>query len=79
LRFVAAPSQHGGATLAAPPSPACSTFKNADTLAFQDDVGQAVLQCCRAIPDGVLLFMPSYAMLDKMGSRWKVGRGARPV
>ncbi len=49
-----------------------ATFKHADTLEFQDNVGQAVLHCCRAIPDGVLLFMPSYSMLDKLAGRWKV-------
>ena len=35
-------------------------------------MGQAVLECCRAIPDGVLLFCPSYGMIENLTKRWQV-------
>ncbi|GAB4818658.1 hypothetical protein N2152v2_005704 [Parachlorella kessleri] len=38
---------------------------------YQDTVGRAVVECCATIPDGVLLFVSSYAMLDKLAKRWK--------
>ncbi len=55
-----------GATLQA-------TYKQADTTAFQDSVGKSVVEVCRVVPDGVLMFLPSYSMLDRLVSRWKVG------
>ena len=39
---------------------------------LQDTMGQAVLECCRAIPDGVLLFCPSYGMIENLTKRWQV-------
>lgn len=50
-------------------------FRNASNEAYQDEVGAAVLGIVRAIPDGVLLFMPSYSMLERLSQRWQV----RPV
>lgn len=47
------------------------TFQNASTFAFQDDVGSLVLEVCGTIPHGVLCFLPSYGMLDKLVSRWQ--------
>lgn len=44
--------------------------------AFQDSVGRVVLEGAAAIPDGLLVFMPSYSLLDKLMARWKVGRWA---
>ena len=52
------------------------TFQVASTLAYQDSIGQAVLQCCRVIPDGVLLFLPSYSLMERLEARWKVRREA---
>lgn len=42
---------------------------------YQDALGRTVLECCTAIPDGVLLFMSSYALMDRLTKRWKVGLG----
>ncbi|KAL0027241.1 hypothetical protein WJX77_006278 [Trebouxia sp. C0004] len=53
-----------GATLQA-------TYKQADTTAFQDSVGKSVVEVCRVVPDGVLMFLPSYSMLDRLVTRWK--------
>ena len=57
-----------GATLQA-------TYKQADTTAFQDSVGKSVVEVCRVVPDGVLMFLPSYSMLDRLVTRWKVRTG----
>lgn len=48
-----------------------ASFKHANTFQFQDAIGQAVLAACRAAPDGVLVFLPSYAMLEKLVARWR--------
>ena len=40
-------------------------------LACQDAVGETVLHYCKIIPHGVLVFLPSYALLDKLQARWK--------
>ncbi|KAI3629477.1 hypothetical protein MIR68_012492 [Amoeboaphelidium protococcarum] len=47
------------------------TYSVVETLKYQDSVGSAVLECGKIICGGILLFMPSYSMLDKMISRWK--------
>lgn len=49
-----------------------ATYKHADTAAFQDSVGQSVVAVCKVVPDGVLMFLPSYSMLDRLMTRWKV-------
>jgi Rad3-related DNA helicase len=46
-------------------------YANVDGLAFQDQVGEAILQYCTVIPHGVLCFLPSYSLLFKLHSRWK--------
>lgn len=53
-----------------------ATFKHADTPAFQDSVGSSVVAVCKVVPDGVLMFLPSYSMLDRLMTRWKVCRHA---
>ena len=35
-------------------------------------MGQALLQTCQVVPDGVLVFMPSYSLLDRLMQRWQV-------
>jgi len=54
------------------PSPQ-ATYKNQIEPSFQDAVGQVVLQGAASIPDGLLVFMPSYSLLDRLMTRWKVG------
>ena len=38
----------------------------------QDAVGQVLLSICQAVPDGVLVFFPSYSLLDRLTQQWKV-------
>lgn len=53
--------------------PAQATYKNQCDTAFQDAVGRVVLEAAASIPDGLLVFMPSYSLLDRLMARWKVG------
>ncbi|XP_034556652.1 Fanconi anemia group J protein isoform X2 [Notolabrus celidotus] len=47
-----------------------ATFQHAETYAFQDEVGALLLHVCQAVAKGVLCFLPSYKMLDKLRDRW---------
>ncbi|GBN98761.1 Fanconi anemia group J [Araneus ventricosus] len=51
-----------------------ATYHNAATFAFQDDVGELIYQVCCVIPYGILCFLPSYSMLDKLVNRWQQTR-----
>uniref|UniRef100_A0A673IV00 DNA 5'-3' helicase n=1 Tax=Sinocyclocheilus rhinocerous TaxID=307959 RepID=A0A673IV00_9TELE len=48
----------------------CATFQHAETFAFQDEVGALLLKVCLTVSQGVLCFLPSYKMLDKLRDRW---------
>ncbi|XP_028319623.1 Fanconi anemia group J protein, partial [Gouania willdenowi] len=48
----------------------CATFRHTETYSFQDEVGALLLQVCMVMPKGVLCFLPSYKMLDKLRDRW---------
>jgi len=48
-----------------------AAYQNANTYGFQDEVGRLVLDICKTIPHGVLVFFPSYKMLNDLSERWK--------
>ncbi|XP_030008744.1 Fanconi anemia group J protein [Sphaeramia orbicularis] len=48
----------------------CATFQHTETYAFQDEVGALLLHICQVMSKGVLCFLPSYKMLDKLRDRW---------
>ncbi|KAB5550387.1 hypothetical protein PHYPO_G00053180 [Pangasianodon hypophthalmus] len=48
----------------------CATFQHAETFTFQDEVGALLLKVCQTVSRGVLCFLPSYKMLDKLRDRW---------
>ncbi|XP_005986876.1 Fanconi anemia group J protein isoform X2 [Latimeria chalumnae] len=48
----------------------CATFEHTETFEFQDEVGALLQSICQAISCGVLCFLPSYKMLDKLRDRW---------
>ncbi|XP_065827225.1 Fanconi anemia group J protein-like isoform X2 [Oscarella lobularis] len=45
-------------------------FQTSETYRYQDEVGQIVLSVCKAVPHGVLCFVPSYSHIEKFVSRW---------
>ena len=47
------------------------TFKTAAEFAYQDDLGAALASWCEDVPHGVLVFFPSYSMLDRVAKRWR--------
>ena len=48
-----------------------ATYQNTNSYAFQDEVGRLVFNICSTIPHGVLVFLPSYKLLNDLSSRWK--------
>jgi len=48
-----------------------ASYQNANTYGFQDEVGRLVLEICRTVPHGILVFFPSYKMLNDLSERWK--------
>uniref|UniRef100_A0A8C6SYR0 DNA 5'-3' helicase n=1 Tax=Neogobius melanostomus TaxID=47308 RepID=A0A8C6SYR0_9GOBI len=48
----------------------CATFQHTETYEFQDEVGELLLHVCQAVSKGVLCFVPSYKMLEKLRDRW---------
>lgn len=55
------------------PHPSQGVFRNVSTEAYQDGVGASVLALVGIVPDGVLLFFPSYSLLERLTQRWQVG------
>ncbi|KAJ1957741.1 hypothetical protein GGI12_004939 [Dipsacomyces acuminosporus] len=47
-------------------------YKNTELLCFQDDVGSAIGAIAARSPDGMLVFVPSYSLLNKLIARWEV-------
>ncbi|KAK6968419.1 Fanconi anemia group J protein, partial [Biomphalaria glabrata] len=48
-----------------------AVFRNLETFAFQDELGGLVLKVCEIVPHGVLCFLPSYKVLEKLMNRWE--------
>ncbi|KAG4429212.1 hypothetical protein IFR05_015304 [Cadophora sp. M221] len=48
------------------------TFKNRGNNEMIDDLGRALLNICTVVPDGVVVFFPSYTSLSSIMSRWEV-------
>jgi len=61
--YVAAVGSCGGTSLDC-------TFLNQSNFDFQDSVGNAVLALGRVTDGGILVFLPSYSLLDKLVGRW---------
>ena len=49
-----------------------ATYQHTSTRGFQLAVGACVLAAARSVPDGLLVFTPSYSLLDKLCAAWKV-------
>lgn len=48
-----------------------ATFRGSSSFAFQDALGNALVDYCKVIPGGVLVFFPSYRMMQQLQARWK--------
>ncbi|KNC49459.1 uncharacterized protein AMSG_11882 [Thecamonas trahens ATCC 50062] len=48
-----------------------STWKHSNTLEFQDQLGETVKALAHIVPHGMLVFVTSYTLLDKLVKRWK--------
>ncbi|XP_074641917.1 Fanconi anemia group J protein homolog [Tubulanus polymorphus] len=48
-----------------------TTYQNTETFSYQDEVGLLLLEICKIMPFGVLCFLPSYKMLEKLTNRWQ--------
>jgi hypothetical protein len=47
-----------------------ATYQAQESFAFQDDLGLVILQAVQSIPNGVLVFLPSYKLIEKLHARW---------
>ncbi|KAJ2378617.1 hypothetical protein GGI05_006709, partial [Coemansia sp. RSA 2603] len=46
-------------------------YKTVDTVVFQDDVGASLCSIAASCPDGMLVFVSSYSLLNKLFMRWR--------
>lgn len=49
-----------------------ATYEHSHKVEFQDSVGASIAAIAGIVPDGLLVFLPSYVMLDRLMERWKV-------
>ncbi|XP_060833332.1 Fanconi anemia group J protein homolog isoform X1 [Rhopalosiphum padi] len=47
-------------------------FQNINTYGYQDEMGKVLLDVCTVVPHGVLCFMPSYTLMEKLYNRWQL-------
>ncbi|KFW61251.1 Fanconi anemia group J protein [Pygoscelis adeliae] len=47
-----------------------ATFQHTEAFEFQDEVGALLLSVCQKVGQGILCFLPSYKLLDKLKDRW---------
>ncbi|KHJ39877.1 hypothetical protein D918_10088 [Trichuris suis] len=48
-----------------------ATYQEVDSFEFQDELARTLSAICKVIPDGVLCFLPSYKLLEKLVRRWQ--------
>ena len=65
----------GGTCLTAPRAPRALIPKPFPGNRYKDDLGNAIVNFARTIPDGLLVFFASYIALEKCVEHWKA-RGA---
>ncbi|XP_043711394.1 Fanconi anemia group J protein homolog isoform X2 [Telopea speciosissima] len=51
--------------------PLNASYKTADCYAFQDALGATLEEICKIVPDGALVFFPSYHLMEKLCNRWR--------
>ncbi|XP_010538012.1 PREDICTED: regulator of telomere elongation helicase 1 [Tarenaya hassleriana] len=48
-----------------------SNYQNRDSLEYKQELGNAIVNFARIVPDGLLVFFPSYYLMDKCIACWK--------
>ena len=48
------------------------TYKNRENGDMIDELGRALLNVCTIVPDGVVVFFPSYSFLETVTERWSL-------
>ncbi|GKV43402.1 hypothetical protein SLEP1_g50693 [Rubroshorea leprosula] len=48
-----------------------SSYRNRDSLEYKQELGNAIVNFARIVPDGLLVFFPSYYILDQCIGCWK--------
>ncbi|OMO54112.1 Helicase-like, DEXD box c2 type [Corchorus capsularis] len=48
-----------------------SSYRNRDSPEYKQELGNAIVNFARIVPDGLLVFFPSYYLLDQCISCWK--------
>lgn len=48
-----------------------SSYNSRDTPQYKEDLGNAVVNYARVVPDGLLVFFPSYIVLKMCIEYWK--------
>ncbi|XP_077212407.1 regulator of telomere elongation helicase 1 homolog isoform X2 [Tasmannia lanceolata] len=48
-----------------------SSYRNRDSLEYKQELGNAIVNFARIVPDGLLVFFPSYYLLDQCIECWK--------
>ena len=48
-----------------------SSYNNRDSREYKEDLGYAVVNFARMVPDGLLVFFPSYGVLKSCTDFWK--------
>ncbi|XP_055961935.1 regulator of telomere elongation helicase 1 homolog isoform X2 [Mercurialis annua] len=48
-----------------------SSYRNRDSIEYKQELGNAIVNFTRIVPDGLLVFFPSYYLLDQCIACWK--------
>lgn len=49
-----------------------SQYQNTNTYGYQDEMGRVLKDICENVPYGVLCFVPSYLLMEKLYNRWQI-------
>ena len=56
------------------------TYEKRNLSTMMDELGNCIIRLCQIVPDGVVVFFPSYAYMDLVTSRWQqVGPNRRTI
>ena len=55
------------------------TYKNRGNIDMLDELGRTMLNVCTIVPDGVVIFFPSYLFLETIVARWSVEKDGSSI